>query len=64
MYDHNDEYHHCPQCRRRTRHRVSRGERKLADVLWCQTCYHVHMGTQAETSAVRPTHHHEAERAA
>ncbi len=63
MYDRADEYHHCPQCRRRTRHRISRGERKLADVLWCQTCYHVQMGPQAETYSAHPARH-EAERAA
>ncbi len=37
-----DEFHHCPACGRRTRHRVSR-DRKLAPVLWCQSCFHVHM---------------------
>lgn len=37
-----DEFHHCPACARRTRHRVSR-DRKLAPVLWCQSCFHVHM---------------------
>ena len=37
-----DEFHHCPACGRRTRHRVSR-DRKLAPVLWCQTCFHVHV---------------------
>lgn len=42
MTDHEDEFHQCPQCRRRTRHRVSR-DRKLAVVLWCQNCFHVHM---------------------
>lgn len=44
-----DEFHHCPACNRRTRHRASR-DRKLAPVLWCQTCFHVHVeaapGTQ------------------
>jgi ribosomal protein L37AE/L43A len=52
MTDTTDEFHHCPQCRRRTRHRVSKGERKLAPVLWCQTCFHVHMGqTQSDVAA-------------
>ncbi|HTH18161.1 MAG TPA: hypothetical protein VL974_16000 [Magnetospirillum sp.] len=37
-----DEFHHCPACGRRTRHRVSR-DRKLTPVLWCQSCFHVHM---------------------
>lgn len=37
-----DEFHHCPACGRRTRHRVSR-DRKLAPVLWCQSCFHVHV---------------------
>ncbi|MBF0326521.1 hypothetical protein [Magnetospirillum moscoviense] len=63
MYDHDDEFHHCPQCQRRTRHRVSRGERKLADALWCQTCYHVHMRAQTEAARPRPPHR-QAERAA
>jgi len=38
-----DEFHHCPCCQRRTRHRISR-ERKLAPVLWCQSCFHVQVG--------------------
>lgn len=37
-----DEFHHCPACNRRTRHRISR-DRKLTPVLWCQSCFHVHM---------------------
>lgn len=53
-HDHADEFHHCPQCQRRTRHRVSRGERKLADALWCQSCYHVHMRSPAEAVTCRP----------
>jgi uncharacterized Zn finger protein len=42
MQSDKDEFHHCPACGRRTRHRVSR-DRKLAPVLWCQSCFHVHM---------------------
>lgn len=42
MVSQKDEFHHCPACTRRTRHRVSR-DRKLAPVLWCQSCFHVHM---------------------
>lgn len=42
MPDDKDEFHHCPACGRRTRHRVSR-DRKLAPVLWCQSCFHVHV---------------------
>jgi uncharacterized Zn finger protein len=42
MHSTQDEFHHCPACGRRTRHRASR-DRKLAPVLWCQTCFHVHM---------------------
>ncbi len=34
------EYHHCPACDRRTRHRISR-ERVLATVMWCQECFHL-----------------------
>lgn len=46
MTDHqHDEFHHCPACNSRTRHRVSR-DRKLAPVLWCQRCFHVHMETE------------------
>ena len=46
-----DEFHHCPCCGRRTRHRVSR-ERKLAPVLWCQSCFHVQVvAEQMETPA-------------
>mgnify|MGYP001809797411 CR=1 FL=1 len=40
-----NEFHHCPACGQRTRHRVSR-DRKLAPVLWCQRCFHVHMEGQ------------------
>jgi hypothetical protein len=40
MPEDKDEFHHCPTCGRRTRHRVSR-DRKLAPVLWCQGCFHV-----------------------
>lgn len=40
--DQHDEFHTCPACNQRTRHRVSR-DRKLAPVLWCQRCFHVHM---------------------
>lgn len=43
----NDEFHHCPACGQRTRHRVSR-DRKLAPVLWCQRCFHVHMEIVAQ----------------
>lgn len=43
-----DEFHQCPACGLRTRHRVSR-DRKLAPVLWCQRCFHVHI--QAEPQA-------------
>ncbi|NFV80194.1 hypothetical protein [Magnetospirillum aberrantis] len=43
-FQNGDEFHHCPACGRRTRHRVSR-ERKLAPVLWCQSCFHVHVET-------------------
>ncbi|MCR6631839.1 MAG: hypothetical protein NVV74_18325 [Magnetospirillum sp.] len=39
-----DEFHHCPACQKRTRHRVCR-DRKLAPVLWCQSCFHVHVET-------------------
>ncbi|MBX9634679.1 MAG: hypothetical protein K2X44_06825 [Magnetospirillum sp.] len=42
-----DEFHHCPACASRTRHRVSR-ERKLAPVLWCQSCFHVHVEVTEE----------------
>lgn len=42
MQPEKDEFHHCPSCGRRTRHRVSR-DRKLAPVLWCQSCFHVHV---------------------
>lgn len=42
MQPEKDEFHHCPSCSRRTRHRVSR-DRKLAPVLWCQSCFHVHV---------------------
>lgn len=44
-----DEFHHCPACGQRTRHRVSR-DRKVAPVLWCQRCFHVHV--QAQSAAV------------
>lgn len=47
MHPDKDEFHHCPACDRRTRHRVSR-DRKLAPVLWCQSCFHVHMETPQE----------------
>ena len=40
MTEQHDEFHHCPACGQRTRHRVSR-DRKLAPVLWCQRCFHV-----------------------
>ncbi|CAA7626529.1 hypothetical protein [Magnetospirillum sp. UT-4] len=46
MTDEKDEFHHCPACARRTRHRVSR-DRKLAPVLWCQRCFHVHVEDDA-----------------
>lgn len=50
-----DEFHHCPACGRRTRHRVSR-HRKLAPVLWCQHCFHVHVqaaGGSSQADAAR-----------
>lgn len=47
MTEEKDEYHHCPACDRRTRHRVSR-DRKLAPVLWCQGCFHVHVEGEEE----------------
>lgn len=46
-----DEFHHCPACGQRTRHRVSR-DRKLAPVLWCQRCFHVHVQAEPVTAAV------------
>ena len=54
MTEANDEFHHCPACNQRTRHRVSR-DRKLAPVLWCQRCFHVHMETvtQAQSETVK-----------
>lgn len=50
-----NELHHCPACGRHTRHRVSR-DRKLAPMLWCQSCFHVRVETpedraQAEQAA-------------
>jgi uncharacterized Zn finger protein len=39
MTDDNNEFHHCPHCCRRTRHRTFR-ERVLAAVLWCMACGH------------------------
>ncbi len=48
-----DEFHHCPCCARRTRHHVSR-ERKLAPVLWCQSCFHVRMEAEAPAQAPFP----------
>ncbi|MBR9970252.1 hypothetical protein [Magnetospirillum sulfuroxidans] len=53
MTEQHDEFHHCPACDHRTRHRVSR-DRKLAPVLWCQRCFHVHMETTAPTPAEIP----------
>ena len=55
MHPEKDEFHHCPSCDRRTRHRVGR-DRKLAPVLWCQSCFHVHVeavpgGQQAQEQA-------------
>lgn len=47
---HQSEFHHCPCCQRRTRHRVS-SERKLAPVLWCQSCFHVQVVAELETPA-------------
>ncbi|CAA7616308.1 hypothetical protein MCP1_180086 [Candidatus Terasakiella magnetica] len=37
-----DEFCHCPHCDRRTRHSVVR-ERVLAPVLWCLSCYRMHL---------------------
>lgn len=45
MTEQQDEFHSCPACGQRTRHRVSR-DRKLAPVLWCQRCFHVHIEPQ------------------
>jgi uncharacterized Zn finger protein len=50
MPEDKDEFHHCPACNRRTRHRVS-SDRKLAPVLWCQTCFHVHVHTEGRTES-------------
>lgn len=47
MPEDKDEFHHCPVCSRRTRHRVS-SDRKLAPVLWCQTCFHVHVRAEGD----------------
>ena len=54
MTETNDEFHHCPACDQRTRHRVSR-DRKLAPVLWCQRCFHVHIeaGPPAQSEPVK-----------
>ncbi|MGE5503506.1 MAG: hypothetical protein ACM31L_03700 [Actinomycetota bacterium] len=45
MYDDKDEFHYCPHCRRRTRHRAFR-ERVLAAVLWCQSCWQTRVGDE------------------
>lgn len=42
MSDATIEIHDCPMCQQRTRHQVSR-ERKLAPVMWCMSCFHVHV---------------------
>ncbi|MBC7905916.1 MAG: hypothetical protein H7Y60_04100 [Rhodospirillaceae bacterium] len=42
-----DEIHHCPACNKRTRHRVSR-ERKLAPVLWCQSCFNIQVAVEED----------------
>jgi hypothetical protein len=55
-----DEFHHCPACNGRTRHRVSR-ERKLAPVLWCQRCFSVRVDSGCTP---RPYAAEEATRAA
>jgi hypothetical protein len=36
-----DEFHDCPECKRRTRHHVTR-DRVLVPVLWCLSCFHLH----------------------
>lgn len=46
------EYHHCPACDRRTRHRVSR-ERVLTTVMWCQECFHLWHAAE-DTTPRRP----------
>lgn len=51
--DQNDEFHTCPACGQRTRHRVSR-DRKIAPVAWCQRCFHVHVLDQSADTH-RPT---------
>jgi len=36
------ERHHCPHCGRTSRHHVTR-DRVPAPVLWCLSCFHVHI---------------------
>lgn len=49
-----DEFHHCPACARRTRHRIAY-ERVLAPVMWCQSCFHVHVRPPSETKPANAT---------
>ncbi|MFD2232707.1 hypothetical protein [Phaeospirillum tilakii] len=42
------EHVHCPECGRKTPHRVSR-ERVVAPVLWCLSCFHLHVERKDES---------------
>ena len=44
------EHLHCPECGRKTPHRVSR-DRVVAPVLWCLSCFHLHVESKDDPHA-------------